>query len=201
MSNLINISIIIPFYNAERHIKNCLNTILTQDFNQTFEIIMVDDASTDRAQEEIKKYNVPLLKLLSLKDNTGQAAARNLGIKNAKGKYIVRVDSDDYVNVEFLKILYLFIHLNENIDASACDYYLVNDDEKVIKKVNCDQNPIGCGIMFEAQHLISIGLYNENFLLNEEKELRERFVKKYKITRIPLPLYRYRQHDNNMTKQ
>ena len=106
MSDLINISIIIPFYNAKKHIKNCLNTILTQDFNQTFEIIMVDDASTDNAKEEIKKHNIPLLKLLSLKVNTGQAAARNLGIKNAKGKYIFFMDVDDTIEKNTLSTLY-----------------------------------------------------------------------------------------------
>tara|TARA_B100001769_G_C21985563_1_gene529771 strand:+ start:341 stop:940 length:600 start_codon:yes stop_codon:yes gene_type:complete len=195
------ISIIVPVYNREKYVGRCLRSLLSQSMGrENYEIIVVDDGSTDSTMKILKAFEDEI-KILKNDKNIGLPASLNLGIKNAKGKYIVRVDSDDYVNVEFLKILYLFIHLNENIDASACDYYLVNDDEKVIKKVNCDQNPIGCGIMFEAQHLISIGLYNENFLLNEEKELRERFVKKYKITRIPLPLYRYRQHDNNMTKQ
>ena len=57
MSDLINISIIIPVYNAEKYIKNCLDSLLKQDFKGTIEIIMVDDASTDNTQKEIKKHN------------------------------------------------------------------------------------------------------------------------------------------------
>ena len=64
MSDFINISIIIPFYNAERHIKNCLNTILTQVFNQKFEIIMVDDASTDSSKTILKKYECSFIKVV-----------------------------------------------------------------------------------------------------------------------------------------
>ena len=54
--------------------------------------------------------------------------------------------------------------------------------------------------MFRYQQLIDIGLYDEKFLLNEEKDLRIRFLKKHKIGRIQLPLYRYRMHESNMTK-
>ena len=106
MSDLINISIIVPFYNAEKHIKNFLDTLLTQDFKGTFEIIMVDDASTDNAQKEIKNHNIPLLRLFSLEKNAGQSAARNLGIKNAKGTYIFFMDVDDTIEKDTLSTLY-----------------------------------------------------------------------------------------------
>jgi hypothetical protein len=53
--------------------------------------------------------------------------------------------------------------------------------------------------MFKTENLVEIGLYNEKFLLHEEKELRIRFEKKYSIERVPLPLYRYRKHQSNMT--
>ena len=93
----------------------------------------------------------------------------------------------------------MFISENPDYDAVSCDYLLVDDKEQTIKRVNCLKNPIGCGIMFKTNHLIEIGLYNEQFLLHEEKELRARFEKKYSISRVPLPLYRYRKHSSNMT--
>ena len=61
------------------------------------------------------------------------------------------------------------------------------------------ENPIGCGIIFATSHLIEIGLYDENFQLHEERELRHRFEKKYQVHRLELPLYRYRRHENNIT--
>ena len=85
------------------------------------------------------------------------------------------------------------------MDAVACDYNLVNNKENVLSRENCIENPIACGIMFNKDQIIKIGLYDENFLLHEERDLRIRFLKKYNIHRLELPLYRYRKHENNMT--
>ena len=61
------------------------------------------------------------------------------------------------------------------------------------------EKPIGCGVMFKTNHLMEIGLYDEDFQLHEERELRHRFEKKYKIHHLELPLYRYRRHETNIT--
>ena len=70
----------------------------------------------------------------------------------------------------------------------------------ILKKVNAEKNPIGCAIMFRVECLIRIGLYDKRFEVHEDKDLRIRFLKKHKIDRISLPLYRYRKHSNNITK-
>lgn len=195
----IEISIIIPVYNREKYIGRCLRSLLTQSFGvKNFEIIVIDDGSTDDTKKILNAFKEDI-KIIKNEENRGLPASLNKGIKASRGKYIVRVDSDDYVNKDFLKVLFLFISLNKEYSAVACDYYLVDDDEQLIKRANCDEQPIGCGIMFETKDLISIGLYNENFLLHEEKELRQRYEKKFSIKRIPLPLYRYRKHSNNIT--
>ena len=124
----------------------------------------------------------------------------NKGINNSKGRFIIRIDSDDYVHKDFLKIPYLFLTLNSDFDAVSLDYYKVDDRENIISKNNCITDPIGCGIMFRHENLVEIGLYDEKQLLHEEKELRLRFEKKYSIKRIQLPLYRYRMHDSNMSE-
>ena len=93
----------------------------------------------------------------------------------------------------------MHLQLNHDIDAIACDYQLVNNQQDVLRQVNCLEKPIGCGILFKLDHLIEIGLYDEDFLVREEEDLRIRFLKKYVISRVQLPLYRYRQHENNMT--
>ena len=85
------------------------------------------------------------------------------------------------------------------MDAIACDYILVDDHEEVLARKNCIEEPIACGIMFRTEQLIDIGLYDESFLLHEERDLRIRFLKKYSIHRLELPLYRYRRHNANMT--
>ncbi len=61
------------------------------------------------------------------------------------------------------------------------------------------EEPIACGIMFRIEQLIDAGLYDENFLAREDEDLRIRFLEKYKIERVAVPLYRYRRHENNLT--
>ena len=126
-------------------------------------------------------------------------ASINKAINISKGKYVVRIDADDWVSRDFLKLLHAFLINNVYMDAVACDYNLVDNNEKVIERKNCFSDPIACGIMFKKKHLMEIGLYDENFHCHEERDLRIRFEKKFKIFRLELPLYRYRKHDKNMT--
>jgi hypothetical protein len=123
----------------------------------------------------------------------------NRGIRATRALFVVRVDSDDYVNANFLSVLSLFLANNHYMDAVACDYLTVDDREEVLARKNCLEEPIACGIMFRTEQLLDIGLYDENFLLCEERDLRIRFLQKYKIHRVELPLYRYRRHENNLT--
>jgi len=193
------VSVIIPVYNQERWIGRCLRSLMNQSMKrEEYELIIIDDGSNDRSGYAFKLFKEEI-ELIELTDNKGLPSALNKGIKSSKGKYIVRVDSDDYVNENFIFLLYEFLEQNKYMDAVACDYLLVNEEEVVIKRGNCIENPIGCGIMFETSHLFEIGLYDENFQLHEERELRHRFEKKYKIHRLELPLYRYRRHENNIT--
>ena len=91
----------------------------------------------------------------------------------------------------------LSISMFSNIKGA--DYLLVNNDQDVIGEMNCLKNPIGCGIMFRLKHLIELGLYNTKFLRREDEELINRFKIKYNISRVAIPLYRYRRHENNIT--
>ena len=201
----IKISVIIPVFNREKYLARCLRSLLNQSIQRKdFEIIVINDGSNDKTKQIIDMFKdafMEEIKIIENKRNIGLPASLNVGIKASKGKYIVRVDSDDYVNKHFLLILHLMITLNTKYPAIACDYYLVDDQEKVLEHVNCEEKPIGCGIIFESEHIKSVGFYNEKYLIDEEKEFRERFEKKYFIKRVALPLYRYRRHNDNMTNQ
>ena len=195
----VHVSVIVPVYNTELYIGRCIRSLLNQSINpENYEIILINDGSSDNTKKAIEPFVGDLI-IIENKKNLGLPASLNKGIKKAKGQFIVRVDSDDYVHVEFLKILSLHLQLNHSIDAIASDYLLVNNDQDVLGQNNCLKNLIGCGIMFRLKHLIDIGLYDESFLLREEEELMIRFKSKYKISRLQLPLYRYRKHENNIT--
>ena len=195
------ISVIIPCYNHAKFIHRCLRSILHQSLDKKlYNIIVVDDGSTDNSLKEIQSYG-KFIKVIKNKKNKGLPYSLNSGIKKSNSEYIVRLDSDDYVNSNFLLFLLDFIENNKDTaDAVSTDYYMVNDDEKILSRENSQEKPIACGIIFKKKHLLDIGLYNEKFLLHEEIELRNRYDKKFrKILRLQLPLYRYRRHNANIT--
>lgn len=193
------ISIIVPVHNQERFIGRCLRSLLNQNFpREDFEIIVIDDGSTDRTRYALELFEDEV-RIIRNETNLGLPASLNRGIKSAQGFYIVRVDSDDYVNANFLLFLHSFLNLNPYMDAVACDYLLVNDREDTLERVNCLEKPIACGIMFRIEHLIEVGLYDEGFLVHEDRDLRIRFTQNRTISRLELPLYRYRRHEANMT--
>ena len=102
MSLKYSISVIIPFYNSSLHIKNCLENLIKQDFDEPFEIIMINDGSKDNSLKKLKEFQNNLeIKLLTNKSNYGPAFARNLGIKEAKGEYLFFLDVDDKIEKEY----------------------------------------------------------------------------------------------------
>lgn len=199
MSHHPAVSIIIPAHNQEKYIGRCLRSAINQTLDEAdYEIIVINDGSVDRTEYALELFRDEIT-LIKNPSQVGLPAALNRGIHAAKGQFIVRVDADDYVHAEYLNILSLYLKLNKDIDAVACDYYLVDEHENLLAQKNCTEEPIGCGIMFRVNQLIDIGLYDEDFLSREEEDLRIRFEKKHTINRIRLPLYRYRRHDTNMT--
>jgi len=98
------ISIIIAMYNMEKYIEECLQSIFKQDF-QNFEVIVVDDGSTDKSVEIAKNYKIRLIS----QTNQGQAAARNHALKFVQGDYICYVDADDFIEPDALGRMYRLI--------------------------------------------------------------------------------------------
>ncbi len=193
------ISVIIPVYNQEKWIGRCLRSLINQSMiRDNYELIVINDGSSDRTNYALDLFSDEI-ELITNEKNKGLPAALNMGIKTSRANHIVRVDADDYVNENFLFLLHEFLLQNTYMDAVACDYLLIDDEENIIDRKHCIKYPIGCGIMFKSSQLLEVGLYDEEFKLYEERDLRHRFEEKYKIHRLELPLYRYRRHENNIT--
>ena len=101
------ISIIIPVYNAQEGIKQCIDSLLNQSFTD-FEIILINDGSTDNSLEVIKEYADAndFIRVID-KENEGVAKTRNKGIQLAKGKYVVFIDNDDFVDSDYLERFFI----------------------------------------------------------------------------------------------
>ena len=124
-SNNCLISVIIPFYNAEKFISSCISTLSNQEYTN-FEAIFVDDGSTDGAPEKILACNDSRFQLLH-QEKKGVSAARNLGLREARGEYIAFLDVDDELDPVFLSEL-INAAQNHNADIVMCDYTEVYND-------------------------------------------------------------------------
>lgn len=134
------VSVIVPVYNGENYVERCVCSLLKQNFGN-FEIIIVNDGSTDCTESICKKlarYD-SRVKLITTK-NQGVSAARNLGIKMSEGDYLSFVDVDDYVDSSYLSILVKGIEDND-ADISVCNYFFVVDD--VAHPIHYSDNFIG----------------------------------------------------------
>lgn len=108
------VSVIVPIYNGEGYIHDCLSSIVNQTY-QNIEIIIVNDGSTDHSEEIVKLYQEEDSRIVYVdQDNSGPSAARNNGISHSTGEYIAFVDSDDTVDQDYIAIL-----VNKMIDSGA----------------------------------------------------------------------------------
>ena len=106
MDSNILLSLIIPVFNSQNTLVECLDSILNQSYN-SYEIIIVNDGSTDNSQQIIEQYAIlyPSIIKYVTKDNSGIGGARNVGIDKATGQYLGFVDSDDYVASNYFTVI------------------------------------------------------------------------------------------------
>ena len=133
------ISIISPVYNAQEGIKQCIDSLLNQSFTD-FEIILINDGSTDNSLEVIKEYADAndFIRVID-KENEGVAKTRNKGIQLAKGKYVVFIDNDDFVDSDYLERFYNEID-QEQLDIVLGGYKRVNQEMKTLFKQDLTQS-------------------------------------------------------------
>ena len=123
------VSIIVPVYNVEEYLEECVNSIISQTYTN-IEIILVDDGSTDNSGELCDKYSLRDNRIEVIhKVNGGISDARNVGAKSAKGKYIYFIDSDDYIVSEAIDEL-VSVALRDNSDIVFFDAKCFEEGEK-----------------------------------------------------------------------
>ena len=128
-SNSPKVSVIVPVYNVEKYLKQCLDSLINQSL-EDIEIICVNDCSPDNSMKILQEYadKDERIKIFSTEKNMGLSAARNLGLSHASGEYIDFIDSDDWLDLDTFKETYDFAKSN---DLDLLMYQLINyDDEK-----------------------------------------------------------------------
>ncbi len=161
MNNEICISIIVPVYNSQKYILSTLENLKKLEFKNQFEIILIDDGSSDRTLEIIDNFKLERLTVLKLQSNFGPSTARNLGLKHAKGEYIYFMDADDSIENNTLSLLFNE-SLNKKFDI------IFSDKKRIEKNINQREN---------------------NFAFNENKSFDKDQIKNEMLDRLKNPLY------------
>ena len=126
------VSVIIPTYNYARFIEDCLNSVLSQTY-KNLEIIVVDDGSTDNTKEVLSAYGDKIKYIYQ--ENSGLSASRNTGIKNATGKYIQFLDSDDFLHPKSIEHRVQFLTSNPSFKIAVCRNKFFYGYSKIIKNL------------------------------------------------------------------
>ena len=199
------VSIVICNYNREKLVERAIRSCLSQVCNQRqLEIIVVDDGSTDNSMATIKSFGNDIT-LVALHENKGIAHASNVGLSKATGDYWMRVDSDDYLSSDAINTYSLFLDHNAAFSYVFGDILRMSIDGEVMNRINL--SPIdyhfqyGAGVLFRRDELLDIGGYDTNLRNAEDYDLFLRLKalnKKYH--HIPVPLYRYYDGSDNLTK-
>lgn len=128
--NQIKLTVIIPCYNVEKYLRQCLDSVINQTLKE-IEIICVNDGSTDRTQKILEEYSKKDDRILVInKPNGGLSSARNAGMEKMQGEYIAFLDSDDWVDLEFYEKLYNAAKTN-NADCAIGKTFLYHNESDI----------------------------------------------------------------------
>ena len=194
------VSVVVTNFNYGKYIRRCLRSLLSQDLDRSrYEIIVVDDKSTDDSLQAIQAFvDAGDVKVVVNKKNLGVGGSARVGVDHSRGKYLVRVDSDDYVQPAFLSMLCNFLRFCPQYIGVSCDYFLTDNEERILSVESFKDNGVACGLMLRTSVLEIVGSYNKRKKVFEDKDLFQRLAGK-KIFHLPVPLYNYVKHGESLT--
>jgi len=204
------VSVIVPVYNREGYIAQALQSILSQSFSDV-EIIVVDDGSTDSTVEAVRSFGEGIR--LFRQENRGPGAARNRGIREAKGDFIAFLDSDDLWDSEKLEKQVRILKKRPEVGLVYTDLQEIDQNGLFLQKVACSDRtgpivteflgghtPRPSATMVRRKLLEEIGGFDEELRYLEEVFLWILLIERTEFACIPEPLTFYRHHPRNMTR-
>ena len=201
------ITVYITNHNYEKFISKSIQSVLNQSF-KNYELIIIDDGSSDDSVDVIDRFCKKNKDIIFVKQKKrGLVASNNIAISLAKGKYIMRLDADDWLKKDALKEMFKIIDKNDETAMVFPDYYEVDINGKKIlrfvrhnfKKVDLKDQPAhGACSLIRLSILKKIGGYDEKFMCQDGYYIWMKLLK-YNVKNINKPLFYYRKHGSNLT--
>lgn len=208
-------SIIIPLYNKEKYVAYTLTSVINQTFKD-FEVIIVNDGSTDDSLKIVSKFNDKRITIFS-KDNNGVSSARNYGIEKAQATYIAFLDADDYWHDTFLETIYSLIstYNNQSVFATALkviagktsyfsSYKIIpfNNEHGIVDFFEASKKQSvlhGSSSVFNKDVFNKVGCFNTSLQTSEDTDLWIRIGLVYPVVFTKKPLAMHRALKNGLT--
>lgn len=212
------VSIIIPVFNGARFISDAIDSIFRQTF-QDFEVIMIDDGSTDETREIVSRYRGLIY---HYQENQGRPAARNTGLRHARGEYVAFLDADDIWNPDRLERGVNLLNAEPEIgllhgEVTAIDAHGAQDESytKWLRNFYVRERQKGSGylrlldrcaifsssVLFRRKCIDEVGFYDMSFPIYEDYDWYLRLASVHRISLMPGPaVAKYRLHDSNSFK-
>ena len=198
------ISVIMPVFNSEQFVGSAVQSILSQSFPD-FELIIVNDGSTDSSEDVLCSFSDNRIQILSQKPNSGNYIARNQGLRIARGKYICVMDADDIALPERLNAQFSFMEAHQEIGLCATAYSIMNQFEPIYKEADYENIKIILMRQCHLHHPTWIMrhdwikkydlYYDESFRYAADYVLQTRASSLFPITVLNEVLLYYRSHD------
>lgn len=196
-----------PVYNGEKYLEKSINSILNQTFND-WELIIVDDCSSDGSMKIMKKYASinNKIKIINNEKNLKLPKALNVGFKEAKGKYFTWTSDDNMYEKYAIETMYKHLENNPDCGLVYCDMWNIDELEHIVGETKTSlkelyyNNCIGACFMYLREIKQTIGEYNPDMFLVEDYEYWIRISKRYQINHINQKHYYYRLHSNSLTE-
>ena len=202
------ITLYILNHNYGRFLKQAIASALNQTF-QDFEIVIIDDGSTENSRDIIEDYRDNNKISIILQENKEQTVSANVALNNARRKYLIRFDADDWLIPEALEILYKSISDKPKVAYVFSGYYLTDASGYIKQEVRRSYLPYylkaddserhGACCLIYIKKLKAVGGYNTLQDCKDELDIFLKFRNRFQIMDIPNFLFYYRRHENNLT--
>lgn len=202
------VTVYVVNHNYGRYLSQAVESLQSQTL-QDFEILIIDDGSTDNSREVIELYRDNERVTIIYQQNKGLTVTNNIALRAARGRYIMRLDADDYLDSHALAILSGVLDANPQVGLVFPDYFLVDESGHVTDMIRrhdfdevqlMDQPAHGACTMIRRELLEEIGGYDESFRCQDGYDLWLRFTERYPVKNVSLPLFYYRQHGTSLTR-
>lgn len=213
MTEAPKITVVIPVYNRDQYVGEAIKSILAQTFTD-FELLVIDDGSTDQSREVVRSYHDPRVRLECNETNEGIPKTRNTGLRLARGEYLAFLDSDDWAYPERLAKQVAFLDRHPDYAAVGAWIDRMDDEGRALKRIK--RKPVSPDEI-AAQRLFQSGIENsasmartvvlreyglrEEYDLSEDFDLWARIAAKYKLAALPEILVRRRRHGGCITEE